>query len=156
MFYSRGKNTIQGLHNLKDIYKFYLTSVGDNELYKVDFKLFKFIVTSFYSQLADDIIYKGVEYRFPYRLGKIKVVKRKVDVNNLNRFGINWVESAKYHKQIYHLNPHSNGFIGRIKWEKANAVVPNLYYYKFTPSRTVKRTLAKAIKNRECDYFENK
>jgi len=154
MYFSRGKNKIQGLHNLRDVYKFYIESIGDNELYKVDFKTFKKIITTYYLRMLDDVLYKGVEYKFPYRLGKIRVIKRKVDVNNLNRFGIDWTESVKYNKQIYHLNNHTNGFVYRFKWIKENTNVPNLYFYKFVPSRMIKRKLAQVIKNKLCDYFE--
>ncbi len=154
MFFSRGPNKIQNLHNLKDIYKYYLSSLGDNELYKVDFKVFKSIIVTYYLQVLNDVLYKGVEYKFPYRLGRLRIVKRKIDINRLNRFGINWVESVKHNKQIYHLNNHSRGFVYRFYWSKENTVVPNLYYYKFVPSRMLKRQLAQIIKNKQYDYFE--
>ena len=154
MFFSRGKNKIQGLHNLKDIYNFYLLSIDGNELYNVDFKTFKKIINTYYLQILEDILYKGVQYKLPYRMGKIRVIKRKVDINNLNRFGINWVESVKQNKQIYHLNNHSKGFVYRFKWDKENSLVHNLFFYKFVPSRMIKRKLASIIKTKQCDYFE--
>jgi hypothetical protein len=154
MYFGRGPNKIKDLHTLKDVYSFYIESVGSNEIYKVEFKVFKSIIEEYYLQVVDDILYKGREYKLPYRLGRIKIVKRKVDVNNLNRFGIDWVESVKNKKQIYHLNNHSRGFVYRYKWEKTNSLVPNLYFYKFVPTRTIKRKLAYIIKHNECDYYE--
>jgi len=154
MFFSRGPNKIKNLHTLKDIYDFYLISVGENELYKVSFKTFKNIITKYYLAILDDILYKGVEYKLPYRLGQIRIIKRKININNLTRFGIDWVESVKHGKQIYHLNNHSRGFVYRFKWIKQNALIPNLYFYKFVPSRMIKRKLAQVIKNKQCDYFE--
>lgn len=154
MFFGRSKNKIQGLYNLSSIYKYYLSNTKGNKLYDVDYKIYRGIIEEYYSKMILEIIEKTYELKLPYRFGSIQIIKRKVDVNNLTRFGLNWVESVKNKKQIYHLNNHSKGFVYRFKWNKENSLIPNLYFYKFVPSRTNKRKLAFAIKNKLCDYFE--
>lgn len=153
MYFGRGKNKIQDLRGLSDMYNYYVERF-DNDLYKVDFKIYKEIINKYFKAIMQDILYKPYKLKIPHRLGGIRIIKRKVNINKLTRFGINWPETVKHNKIIYHLNSHSKNYIYRFKWEKENSITPNLYFYKFVPSRQNKRELAKIIKNRECDYFE--
>lgn len=154
MYFSRGKNKIQGLDGLAEVYKYYIDYNKGNELYDINYKLYKSILIEYYKTVVSELLYKGYSLKLPYRFGHIRIIKRKIDINNLTRFGINWVESVKEKKVIHHLNMHSKNYIYRFKWEKINTLIPNLYFYKFVASRSNKRGLAQIIKNRQCDYFE--
>lgn len=153
MFFSRGKNKIQDLAGVTDSYKFYTDRYKDNELYNINYELYKKLVVEYYTAIMGEI-FNGYRYKLPHRLGYLYITKRLVNVRKLTNHGIDWVESVKNKKVIYHLNSHSKNYIYRFMWHKENAVVPNLYYYKFVASRTNKRALAQIIKNRQCDYFE--
>lgn len=153
-YFSRGKNKLQNLHNTVDCYKFYNNSIDSNKLYKVDYKIYKRVLSDYFKEVMRSIIYDGIIFHMPLRLGYIRVTKRKITVDKLNRFGINWVETVKHKKVIYHLNQHSKGYVYRFKWDKENCYIPNLYFYKFVPSRSNKRTLAHVIKDNKVDYYE--
>lgn len=152
MYFGRGKNKIQDLYSIHDVYDYYTDGV--EETYKVEFELYKEVVSAFYKEIMYEVLNNGYEFKFPFRLGSLHIIKRKIKINGLTRFGIDWVETVKLKKRVYHLNPHSKGFVDRFKWEKHNALVPNLYFYKFVASRDNKRMLAKIIKGRKSDYFE--
>lgn len=153
MYFSRGKNKVQNLHGLQDMYEYYKQEVEFNKAYLVEYDIYSSIIKEFYKRLMEDIL-MGYEYHLPYRFGYITIIKRQVNIHSLTRFGIDWVESVKNKKVIYHLNNHSKNYIYRFKWQKENSLIPNLYYYKFVASRTNKRELAQIIKNRKCDFFE--
>lgn len=154
MYFSRGKNKIQDLAGIQDLYKAYLDIYSNNELYNISYDLYKSILLEYYKKLMKEIL-NGYLYKLPNRLGYISITKRLVNVHSLTRHGIDWVESVKNRKVIYHLNTHSKNYIYRFKWHKDNTLVPNLYFYKFVATRSNKRELASIIKNRKCDYFES-
>jgi len=153
MFFSRGKNKIQDLAKMQDLYDVYTYNHENNDLYTTSYKTYKSILVDYYKSMMNEVL-NGYRYKLPSGLGYIYVTKRLVNVRNLTRHGIDWVESVKNKKVIYHLNNHSKNYIYRFKWYKENSIIPNLYYYKFVASRANKRELAKIIKNRQCDYFE--
>jgi hypothetical protein len=154
MYFGRNKNKIQGLHGIHDIYDFYFSKLKGNELYDVDYKIYRDIINKYFYVISKEILYGAYEMKFPHRLGSLRIIKRKVDINKLTKFGIDWVETVKNHKVIYYLNSHSKNYIYRYKWIKGNMTTPNLYFYKFVSSRANKRELAKIIKSKQCDYFE--
>jgi len=153
MFFSRGKNKVQDLHNLKDSYVHYIDNLDDNKTYEVGYELYRSIISRYYKLLMFEILH-GYEFRLPFGFGYMNIIKRKVNIHSLTRFGIDWTESVKNKKVIYYLNSHSKSYIYRFKWAKETSKIPNLYFYKFVASRENKRELARIIKNRECDFFE--
>lgn len=153
MYFSRGKNKLQGLHNMLDSYNYYLGRVKDNSAYEVEYSVYREIIVKYYKQIMQEILH-GYEFHLPYRFGYVGIIKRKINIHSLSRFGIDWIESVKNKKVIYHLNSHSKNYVYRFKWTKDNTIIPNLYFYKFVASRENKRELARIIKNRECDFFE--
>jgi hypothetical protein len=153
MFFSRGRNKIQDLAKMQDLYEVYTYNHEGNDLYDISYKMYRDVLVDYYKAIMNEVL-NGYRYKMPSRLGYLYVTKRLVNVRSLTKHGIDWVESVKNKKVIYHLNTHSKNFIYRFKWHKENSVIPNLYYYKFVASRANKRELAKIIKNRQCDYFE--
>ena len=97
---------------------------------------------------------KAKEFKMPYRLGTLRIKKKKMNYSKKNKLKINWLETNKHKKVIYHLNDHTDGFNYRWFWSKINAVIKNKSVYSFQATRTNKRRLAGLLKNKKVDYFE--
>ena len=157
MHYGRGENRIKDLYNMSDMYKQYKEEHADNPLYEVDNKTFYAICSEFNSAVVDAILRDGKKFIMPYSIGSIHISKYKPKLEDIRKRTsfIDWQNTAKLGKIVYHLNEHSDGFKYNIKWEKKKNVLRYIDIYKFVPTREFKRTLARLIKSRETDYFEN-
>jgi len=151
---NKGRNKIREPYTMKDFYEFYKNEYGDNRLYMVDKKLFYELVDEFYKRIMDLVLLKAEEFIMPYRLGSIRVIKRKISANSLRPLNIDWATTKKLGKYVYHLNEHSKNYRYLFHWEKRDKLVDNLYYYRLPMSRHNKRRLAKLIKSGEYDYYE--
>jgi len=154
MFYSRGKNKIQDPYTMPDMYKNYLNKIDENSPYKVSYSVYKDIVSMYNKKLIERLL-GGYKVTLPYKLGSLQVVKKKMyfKTQKNKRLGIDWANTSKYGKVIHHLNEHSDGFKFLFFW-KRKRIVKNIMTYKLVPTRTLKRTLAKLIKEEHRDYFE--
>ena len=153
-YFGRGKNKIQDVYNLKDMYEEYLQEVEEGSPYHVTYQQYRGICENFYKEMMGKVLDHAAEFKMPYNLGKIYVDKKKVSPGNKKRLGIDWDLTNKYGKFIYHLNEHSRGYKYIFIWEKKTYRTKNKNLYKFIPSRTNKRRLAKLIKSGNYDFFE--
>lgn len=156
MYHSRTKNRIQNPYNLSDMYDKYVEDHEDNPLYLVDRQRFYDLCAEYYLAVVENIIYHDKIFKMPFSVGEIYIRKYKPELEDVKKRTsfIDWKNTAKLGKIVYHLNEHSNGFKFTIKWRKKKNVIRYVEIYKFVPTRYFKRTLAKAIKNKESDYFE--
>lgn len=138
----------------KDFYESYCEYVKDNPLYQVEYNTFRSIINDYFRYLRDEIIERGKEVRLPCRLGTLRIVKHKPKQWNNKSLRIDYGESKKHGKLLYHLNEHSDGFKYRFYWNKHNVIITNKIKYQLVMSRDNKRRLAQIIKNREHDYIE--
>ena len=94
----------------------------------------------------------------PYRLGTVRIKKRKIDINNLKPdFGLFNKSDETYKNK--HLNEHSNNYYVRYYWTKrVETLIKNKSVYTYIPTRANKRELARRIKENTIDqinkYFE--
>tara|TARA_R110000744_G_scaffold345108_2_gene450525 strand:+ start:4512 stop:4958 length:447 start_codon:yes stop_codon:yes gene_type:complete len=133
---------------LKSAYKNY------DDFYNVGYKKYRAVCEDFNKRIVEDILMKAKEFKMPYRLGTLRIKKKKMNYSKKNKLKINWLETNKYKKVIYHLNDHTDGFNYRWFWSKVNAVIKNKSVYSFQATRTNKRRLAGLLKNKKVDYFE--
>lgn len=138
----------------KDFYKSYLNYIGDNELYYIDYKTFRAIINDYFKYLRDELLENGRELKLPCRMGTLQVVKHKPKEYTGKSLRIDYAESKKYDKVIYHLNEHSNGFKYRVHWNKQTMLTKNKTKYQLIMTRANKRRLAFIIKHRLRDYME--
>lgn len=149
-----------------DMYKWY------KEKYKnpVEYNLYREFITEFYTEVLNLIIYNGLDYLMPGRLGSLRIRKKqnfqKINeqdqvVHNLKP---NWKKTldlwnTKYPDYtaeeikaipnkpiVYHLNEHTDNYYFRWYWDKITSNVKNQSAYRFEPIRDKKREAAKAWK----------
>ena len=92
--------------------------------------------------LTTSIIEEGEFFNVPYRLGTIRIKKRKIDLNNLKP---NFSLYNKTGVKTKFLNEHSGGYYCRFYWNKSSAIIKNKFAYSFIPTRWNKRYLAHQI-----------
>jgi len=147
----RGEGNYKKDFGSDDVYKYYKSNVIP-EL-QVDKQTFRKICDEFNKEVIERILRSSEEVRFPYRLGTLRIKKSKMKYDDKNKLKIDWAQSKKLGKRIYHLNDHTGGYKYRFYWAKG--IVKNITAYSFIPTRTNTRTLASILKDkeRELDYF---
>lgn len=141
-------------HTGKDFYKSYIEYVSDNPLYQVDYRTFRDIINDYFKYLRDELLENGKELKLPCRMGTLRIVKHKPKEYTGKSLRIDYGESKKQNKLIYHLNEHSGFFKYRAYWNKQNMLTPNKSKYQLILTRDNKRHLAQIIKQRIRDYVE--
>ena len=145
-------------YTLKDMYEGYVEYVlkDSRSPYALRSADFVTLVNEFNKNVQQNVL-DGKEFVLPAGLGRIKVVKQKpLCAIVTKQTHVNWVETRKAGKYIYHTNEHSDGYIYKIRWENhrhmgAGSMRAHKYY--IVPCRSFKRTLAKILKGRKNDYF---
>lgn len=151
-YFGRGKNKIQNPYNLREMYEEYIKTVDPHSPYCVTYKEFMNITEDYLKAVSQGLLDGKGSFKIPCNLGYIDIIKKKVDLSKLKR--IDWKASVENGKQIYHLNEHSDGFNYKIEWTRIVQNARNVKLYVFQPTRNMKRTLAKLIKNKEFDTYE--
>ena len=137
-----------------DFYKSYMEYVDDNPLYQVEYRKFRDIINDYFRYLRDEIIENGKEVKLPCRMGTLSIVKHKPKEYTGKSLRIDYGESKKLGKMVFHLNEETNGFKYRYYWNKQNMLTRNKTYYQLIMTRENKRRLAYILKNRIRDYVE--
>lgn len=126
-------------------------------------KQFGYIIKKINEYLVSKLL-RGSSVVFPYRMGKLELVKRRARINfNNGKLDTNlpidwkrtlnwWKEDNKAFKNRYLLR-HETDMLFRIRYNKKNALYKNKKYYQFTISRRVKKLLSDKINNNEIDAF---
>ena len=99
------------------------------------------------------VLYNGQNYKLPGSLGNVQIVKYKPKGYNKGSLSIDFNESKKLDKMIYHLNEHSDGYKYRLYWSKQPFSFTNRYKYQLSFTRANKRQLAQLIFNNK-DYLD--
>jgi hypothetical protein len=143
---------VQSPYNFGEMYDEYIKDVNEDSPYWMDRGTFVKVGDKFYKEAVQEVLNGKVLY-LPFGLGRIRIIKKKL--SNYKRVTyINWKESKLLGKRVYHLNEHSDGYNYFIKWDNKFGV-NWVRRYNFVPTRNFKRTLARIIKNKESDYFED-
>ena len=152
MYFSRGLNKIQNPYNLRDMYESYKENVEDNTPYDISYKEFMTITEDYLLEISEGLLMAKGSFKVPGNLGYLNIIKKKVDLTRLKR--VDWKATVESGKKVFHLNEHSEGFNYYIEWSRILQSTKNIRLYRFVPTRMMKRTLAKLIKNKEFDSFE--
>lgn len=136
------------------IVDFYKQFTVDNPELDVEYKLYRALLEDMFKLMSEDILMRSKELKMPYNLGTIQVIKYKPKNYNSKSLSVDFVNTNKYGKTIYHLNDHSNGYKYRFYWSKLVSKIKNKTKYGLVMTRANKRLLASLIKNNKKDYIE--
>jgi hypothetical protein len=154
MYFLRGKNKIKDPYTYIDMYKEYIKDKPENSPYYVEYSFFVELCNYFYKRAMEKLLYENQPFVFPFSLGTLTILKIKVKSSDIRTMPIDWKNTVKYGKTIYHLNEHSRGFKYIFSWKKIDKKFENKYFYRLVMTRDNKRDLARIIKTNKCDYFE--
>ena len=115
------------------------------------------VLKDFFKECAIKVL-KGEKVTLPCNYGYIRVQKNKpkrLIRDNKVILPINWKESKRLKKRVYHTNDSRDGYIYKITWEK-RGYHRGITWYKYIPSRDINRTLAKLLEDKSVDYLERK
>lgn len=137
----------RGIVNLYENYC--KTTVKGLEVSKEQFKR----ILKRFSILVIDKVLDAEEVKIPI-IGTLRVKKVKQNFA-INKLKIDWAETKKIGKKVYHLNEDRDGYFYRYSWRR-NAIT-NIKYYSFVPEKWhVRRRLPKFLKaNPGKDFFTN-
>lgn len=180
MHFKRGKRKVIADYKIKDIYKYYKDKCKKKRIKWLEYTQFIKIHKIIYENIMNRIIYEGAEFTFSYRLGGLRIKKKK-QVLRLDKEGnvdkrslsVNWkktkilwnkqyfgktfeeIKKIKNKPLIYELNEHTDGYRFSFFWDKITCNVPNQSAYYFEPIRKYKERLAIALKTiKNLEYYE--
>lgn len=175
MEFKRGTGKNNANYSLKELYKEYKL-ISKNP---VPYRVYADFLKEYNDRIIKAIIYENLEYKMGYRLGYLRLQKRKkvpfFKDGKLIKDHINpdWKRTKDYwtkeypgltseeikaisnKKVLLHHNDHSNGYSVRFYWDKKMSNVKNQSCYIFKATRTAKEDLARFIKKTGLiEYFE--
>ncbi len=122
---------------MNDFYLDYKRKV--NKVKESDFRK----ICSLYNKFMYKEIIEGREAKMPYGLGSIYIQKIET---NWEKPPINWKETKKEGKLVYHINQETNNLIMRYKWNFRSKNIKNMIYYTFKPCFDNRRNGSKSFK----------
>jgi len=159
-------------YGAEDIFKFYCKKTGNPK--KLTQTQFSNITKQFFSKIIDCLIFKGIEFNLPYKLGNIRIRKSKINIKldksgnvDKRRMAPDWkatkelwkniypgktlkeLKSVPNKKMVYHLNRHTDGYVHKWHWDKTTCIVRNSSGYSLEMVRSADRKLAKALKDED-------
>jgi hypothetical protein len=141
------KRPLNRTYTLKDIVKDYII------LYNSDLEqsTISNICRDFNKAIIKSIIEEGTVLNLP-RMGKFFLIQKHTTENSAGertnvKLKIDFNETRKQGKIIYHKNEHSLGYYYCFKWLRSTKGAENTFKYLYKSTKTNKRYLAKCAKN---------
>ena len=101
------------------------------------------ITREFNKMIMDEIVYNGFEFILPYRLGIIRISKRKIKKSYIDENGNLIVYYMKMFNGNRFIPSVRTDYMYRFSW--SNKVIKNVKAYAFIPSKKPKRKLIKIL-----------
>lgn len=141
---------IKGHRNINSLYEIYCKNTVEGLI--IQKKQFVKILKRF-NKLVIDKVLEAEEVKIPI-IGTLRVQKIKQNYKK-EKLKVDWAETKRLGKRIYHLNEDRGGYYYAYKWRKNK--IHGISYYSFIPAKyTVKRRLPKFLKeNPEKDFYIN-
>lgn len=149
-----------GLPEIRKYYEqYYEIAVKD----RLKPQVFMDILADFHEQVFQDIVFEGKIFYLPFNLGSVYITKRKPKVEFDEDFNIVKTSAALDFKamrelwesdpeareakiKVYHQNDHSDNYKYSFTWSRKRSSLPGIGVYRFIPTRSARRALAKKIK----------
>lgn len=152
MFFSRGPNKIKKPYTMPDFYKSYIEEVVEGSGYDVSYNTFRDICEDYYKGIVDHL-FEGGFYNLPYNTGEISIKGKRVKKMTSKTMPVDWEQTNKLGKKVFHINDHSNYYKFRFAWSKLYRHFKNKSNYRLVFTRENKRRLAKIIKSGDYNYI---
>lgn len=137
-------------YTLRDFYHMYAI---DYMRFKVPYRLYKRVLDRFNTIILQKLFSGSEELKMPFGLGHLCIIKYKPLHYNVRSLSLDFKLCKQYHKWVYFLNEHSDGYKYRLYWSRKGKS-QYILQYKLSFVRQNKRKLAQIIKNKEHDYIE--
>jgi hypothetical protein len=136
------------------IYKFYLKRCKEREVEPLTSSMCRSIWEDCNLMIKDILLLESDEFRLPYRLGGLRVLKLKINYARIptGKLRIDWGESNKQGVRVY----YTQDYRYKVWWDKRTSRVTHIGKYYFKASKMLRRELAQCIKVDKKDYFEFK
>jgi|SRR5882757_334672 len=121
-----------------------------------DFKKISHTSNSIYAHY----ILEGEKVKLPQGFGSLAISKKKqvhkFTVGGVEKISlaVNWVESKKKGKKVYHANLHTNGYRFKWLWFKHEAFLNLTYIWQFNATRVNSRKVAQLLKQENSPYID--
>ena len=79
----KGKNKIQNVLTLKHSYQYYIKDISETSKYNIDYKTYRSVCEDANKLLSSMIVDEGFFFNIPYRLGLLRIKKKKINFKNL-------------------------------------------------------------------------
>jgi hypothetical protein len=133
-----------------------------NNKYNMSLKEYGEIIKACNLAVMNLIIKKGIDFKLPFRMGTMSVVKKKIAYLKLPTgrvrlvAGVDWKATHEMWKEdpktkenkkvIYYTNEHSGGYTIRLRYLNTWANFTGFQYYRFYPTREFNKLLSEEIK----------
>jgi len=112
-------------------------------------KDFSKVISLFNQKVIDRIIFDNYDFKI-YGLGTLALRRSKIEKFKDGRINpnlsVDWQQTKKYGKRIYHMNEHTDGYKYSFEFKPSN-IFKNINYYEFKIARRNSRYLATILKN---------
>jgi len=149
-------NKIQDALTLTHAYKDYSANVKvKSSDFNVSYKTYRRICQEFNKEISRMILEESFVFTIPAGLGKLRIRKFPMSLKR-DKLHLDYVQTKKLKKAVYHLNEHTNNMAYRWHWDKETAITIGKRTYGFFPTRPNKRRIAELVfsKDYNVDYFE--
>ena len=135
----------------------------------IDYKMYSKVLNDIMVEISNSMTSGMYDFKLPYGLGKV-ITRKYIPTLNLLEDGtysirraIDWKETNKMWDEypelrkkqfVYHMNDHSRGFTFTVSYRKEGSKFRNRIFYCGQINRSIKRTLAKKIREGSFDALE--
>ena len=158
------KTVVSNSYGLNDYYKYYKEESINNNNEFLSYKDFSAIIKSINNKIRDKFTNGYVDFKFPYQLGKLEIVKipiikKIVDGKLKTTAFVDWSKTMELwfeDKEAFdnkQLVKSTNNNIFRIKYDRVCADFTNKVYTDFYPNRELKNKLKENIRSGKIDAY---
>lgn len=122
---------------------------------KIAFKDYVAIIKEHNRSLVNYLLETGEKVMLPWGMGPLSIIKYKKEIKKIENpdgtfrynYSINWLETKKAGKYVYHLNLHTGGFSYTWFWSPYMSHIKFAHTWGFSVWREGKRGLAAKTKD---------
>jgi len=124
----------------------------------ISFDVYKNIIYTT-NDLYAKYVLDGEKVKLPQGFGSLAINKKKqrikINIKGVDKMclAIDWPETKKHGKYIYHMNSHTDGYRFKWYWFKAEAFLPDHFAWSFNATRINSRKLAQLLKDENSSYI---